>query len=53
MQEIYFPSDIFTFCSVLSRDSDLTSTNVSLSVCLQYVEIACKQKSPVIHESHP
>ena len=46
---------------LFSRDSDLTSTNVSLSVrlsvspsvCHQYVKIAYKQQSPVIHESLP
>ena len=54
--EINFLKDL-----IFSRDSDLTSTNVSLSVCLsvrqsvrhQYVEIAYKQQSPVIHESLP
>ena len=48
------------FPHFFSHDSDLTSTNVSLSVCLsirqsvtdQYVEIAYEQQS-VIHESHP
>ena len=44
------------FPHFFSHDSNLTSTNVSLSVCQsvtdQYVEIAYEQQS-VIHDSHP
>ena len=52
--------EILIIFDVFSRDSDLTSTNVSLSVrlsvspsvCHQYVEKAYKPM-PVIHTSHP
>ena len=54
---IYWRNAAYSF---FSHDSDLTSTNVSLSVCLsvrqsvtdQYVEIAYEQQS-VIHDSYP
>ena len=43
--------------NIFSCDSNLTSTNVCLSVSpsvtKQCIEIAYKQQSPVIHESHP
>ena len=43
--------------NIFSCDSNLTSTNVRLSVSpsvtKQCIEIAYKQQSPVIHESHP
>ena len=48
--------DFSNVCSIFSRDSDLTSTNVSLSVspsvCHHYVEIAYKPIA-VIQASHP
>ena len=47
---------LFSHDSNLIRGTNVrpsVSQSVCLSVCQQYVKIAYKQQSPVIHESHP